>query len=183
MAIAYDLHLSDEFAFDLVVDYPPYAIVAADHRFAGRKRISLSRLAEEPMILLDLPHSRDYFKSIFISLGLEPRIEHRTASPNMVRSLVANGFGYSLLNARLPFNRALDGKPFHVISLSDKVRPLRLGIVVPRQTRLTRAAVTFGEYCKNVWAPRHFPRSGVTVREKQNAMMTNTSTSGSRRRP
>ncbi len=163
VALAYDLHLSDDFVFDAVASFPPFAIVPPDHRLAKRRRISIKDLIDEPMILLDLPHSRDYFHSIFLSLGLEPRIEQRTASPHMVRGLVANGFGYSLLNARLEDDRALDGKPFAAIPLSDEVRPLRVGIVRPSQSRLTRAADAFARHCHDSWAAERFPCRAAAV--------------------
>ena len=64
----------------------------------GARALSLLDFVDEPLILLDLPKSRDYFLSIFGELGLEPKIAHRTPSFEMVRSLVANGLGYALLN-------------------------------------------------------------------------------------
>jgi DNA-binding transcriptional LysR family regulator len=163
VALAYDLHLTADFDFDPIASFPPYAIVPPDHPLANRKRVSIKALIEEPMILLDLPHSRDYFQSIFLSLGLEPKIEHRSASPHMVRGLVANGFGYSLLNARLSNDQALDGRRFTAIPLSDKIRPLSLGIVRPAQSRLTRATTAFAEHCHETWAQRRFPCQAAPV--------------------
>lgn len=157
VGLTYDLHLGDEVAFDAVASFPPYAVLPPDHRLAGRSRVSIGELIEEPMILLDLPHSRDYFRSIFLALGLEPRIEHRTASPHMVRGLVANGFGYSLLNARLEQDRALDGKPFRAVPLSDAIPPLKVGVVRPAGTTPTRAATAFSEHCRRAWADKRFP--------------------------
>ena len=165
VALAYDLHLSADFEFDPITSFPAYVILPPEHRLSGRDTISLLELVDEPMILLDLPHSREYFQAIFLSLGIEPRIEHRTASPHMVRGLVANGFGYSLLNARLHGDQALDGKRFSAIRLSDDVRPLHLGIMTPARTRMTRAAVAFAEHCHETWARREFPCRAAPVAE------------------
>jgi len=154
VGLAYDLDLGADVAFDGIASFPPYAILPPDHPLAGRKRLAIAELIDEPMILLDLPHSREYFRSIFLSLGLEPRIDQRTASPHMVRGLVANGFGYSLLNARLEHDRALDGKPFRAVPLSDPLRPLRVGIVTPAGTVPTRAAAAFAEHCHDAWPDR-----------------------------
>ena len=60
--------------------------------------VSLKNFADEPLILLDIAKTRDYFLSIFGDLGLRPNIATRAPSAEMVRSLVASGFGYSLLN-------------------------------------------------------------------------------------
>jgi len=163
VGLTYDLHLGDDFAFDPVASFPPYAILPPEHPLAERGRVSIAELIEEPMVLLDLPHSRDYFSSIFLALGLEPRIEHRTASPHMVRGLVANGFGYSLLNARLKHDRALDGKPFRAVPLSDEIEPLRVGIVTPADSTPTRAAAAFAEHCHSAWADKRFPCQAAPV--------------------
>jgi len=60
--------------------------------------VSLKNFADQPFILLDIAKTRDYFLSIFGDLGLQPNIAMRAPSAEMVRSLVASGFGYSLLN-------------------------------------------------------------------------------------
>ena len=165
VALAYDLHMSADFDFDPVASFPAYVILPPDHPLAGRAEVSLRQLVDEPMILLDLPHSREYFQSIFLSLGIEPRIEHWTASPHMVRGLVANGFGYSLLNARLHNDQALDGKKFAAIPLSDKVRPLRLGVVTLARARLTRVATAFAAHCHDAWAGPQFPCRAAPIAE------------------
>ena len=65
-----------------------------EHRLAKRKSIRLTELADEPMVLLDLPDSRDYFESILAKAGVTPRIRYRSASYEAVRGLVARGHGF-----------------------------------------------------------------------------------------
>jgi len=166
VGLTYDLELGAEVAFDPVASFPPYAILPPDHPLAARDTLAIAELIEEPMVLLDLPHSREYFRSIFLALGLEPRIEHRTASPHMVRGLVANGFGYSLLNARLEYDRSLDGTPFRAVPLSDAVSPLRVGVVMPEGIVPTRAAAAFAEHCHGAWAGKRFPCRAAPVTDE-----------------
>jgi len=45
------------------------------------------------MILLDLPYTRDYFRSLFENAGFAPNIVRRTPYPQMARSMVASGMG------------------------------------------------------------------------------------------
>ena len=61
-------------------------------------------------MLINLPHSREYFLSLFRDAGVTPRIAHESASLEMVRSLVANGLGVSLLTTRPLRDQAYDGK-------------------------------------------------------------------------
>lgn len=41
-------------------------------RVLSQERVSLRDLAQEPFLLLDLPHSRDYFFGLFRAVGVEP---------------------------------------------------------------------------------------------------------------
>lgn len=157
MALSYDLETGEGIAFEALADFPPYAILAPDHPLAGRRQVSLGDLAAEPMVLLDWPFSRDYFRSLFLSVGLEPVISHRTNSFDMVRSLVANGFGYSLLNAPPHNDRAPDGKPYRTVALAEKLRPLRLGLLRLDSLRPTRLARAFADHCRGAAGEKRFP--------------------------
>src|SRR5258707_2323487 len=126
VALTYDLQLTDDIVFRPLARLPPYAILPRDHALAARATVRLADLAPQPMILLDLPLSREYFLSLFYSKGLEPRIAHRFAATDMVKAMWANGFGYALLNAPLAVKRALDGKAFIIRELHDGLLPLRL---------------------------------------------------------
>src|SRR5438105_45419 len=98
IAITYDLELGSDLAFERICDLPPVALLPAGHRLAAAGRVSLRRLAREPLVLLDLPLSREYFLGLFAARGLEPLVGGRSAHLDVVCSLVGNGHGYSLVN-------------------------------------------------------------------------------------
>ena len=89
LALAYSLTVPEEIESEPLIDLPPFAIVAANHPLARRKSVRLAELADEPFILLDLPHSRDYFFGLFRSAGIEPRIVFKSRSQELIRGLVA----------------------------------------------------------------------------------------------
>ncbi|MDP2567193.1 LysR family transcriptional regulator, partial [Pseudoalteromonas marina] len=62
--------------------------------------MTIEDLAEHAMVLLDLPLSADYFLSFFDATAVKPYISERTRDMAVARSLVANGFGYSIVNFR-----------------------------------------------------------------------------------
>ncbi len=148
IALTYDLVVPEDTTFHGLRVLPPYAILPPDHRLAGGVSVSLKDLADEPFVLLDLPHSRDYFLRLFAEQDLSPRIAHSSSSPNMVRGLVANGLGYSLMNASLGTDRTLDGKRFVALGLSEDCEPMRIGVAHLRGIALTRAAETFVAFCR-----------------------------------
>jgi DNA-binding transcriptional LysR family regulator len=128
IAITYDLDLPRDIAFEPIVKLPPYAFVAQGHRLARRAKVKLEDLADDGLVLLDLPLTREYFLSHFISAGLTPRIAFRSAYPEVVRGMVANGLGYGLANMPLAIDRALDGKRFRMLELAGAYRPMTLGL-------------------------------------------------------
>jgi DNA-binding transcriptional LysR family regulator len=122
--IGYDFALGEDIRRDVVVRAPPHVILPAGHPLAGHDRVFLRELSREKFILLDLPHSRDYFLRILSSAGLEPDIRHRTRSYETVRSLVAHGHGFSILNQRPPHDLTYDGSPVAVVPIADDVPAL-----------------------------------------------------------
>lgn len=125
LAFTYDLDLPTGITFKPLYRFPAYAVVATDHPLAKRECIGLAELAAWPMVLLDWPLSREYFLSIFTRHGLAPVVAHRAKSMDMVRGLVANGFGFSVFNTPL---EALQGLGEH------NLKPLRLKNHAPSLT-------------------------------------------------
>ena len=148
VAITYDMEIPADLEFIGLADMAPYAMVAADHGMATRTAVPLAELAELPMILLDLPISRDYFLGLFRDAGLKPRIVERSTDLFMVRSLVANGFGYSIANLRPLSDTAPDGKPIVCVPLASPIRLLPLGVLMARADRRTKAVEAFGAHCR-----------------------------------
>ena len=129
VALTYDLQLSHRFETEILMELPPYVLVPARHRLAKRRSISLSEIASEACVLLDLPISRDYLTSIFGALGLRPNVRYRTASVEALRSLVGNGLGYSVLNHPSKTLMTYDGKKTKALSLVDRLAPARIAAV------------------------------------------------------
>ena len=150
VAITYDLAIPQDVAFEPLAALPPCVLLPAAHPAAGRAGIALDALAAEPMVLLDLPISRDYFLSLFQAAGLRPRIAERTRDMAMLRSLVANGYGYALVNGR-PLNPAApDGSELRLVRLEGGFRPMALGLATMRAERRTRILEAFEAHCRRV---------------------------------
>jgi DNA-binding transcriptional LysR family regulator len=148
LALTYDLDIPNDIAYERLAELPPCALLAADHNLAKRSEIDLADLAAEPYILVDLPLSRDYFRALFISKGLQPNIAMRSSHLESIRSLVANGFGYSLLNVRPVLDRSLDGRPLAIVPLIGDHRPMYLGIATHAGSRQPKAVEAFIEHCR-----------------------------------
>lgn len=148
LALLYDLGLGADLALSPLAALPPYVLLPAGHPLAGKKSLRLADLAPEPMVLLDVPPSRDYFVSLFRRAGLEPLVRFHSPSFETVRSLVGNGVGYSILVTRPPGNLTYDGREVAIRPLADKVEPGRICLARPARTRPTRLSETFEQHCR-----------------------------------
>lgn len=135
VALTYDLEIPTDLDFVPLRLLPLYAVVGADHPLAKCKSVSIETLVKHPMVLLDLPISRTYFMSVFERAGVTPKIVERTRDMAVMRSLVANGFGFSVANIRPHSDLSPDGRALSFIPLKGTPRPLRLGFIVPEGAR------------------------------------------------
>ena len=65
LAITYNLSLPKNISFIPLMTVPPHVLLPANHSLAKLKEIELFQIKDDPMILLDLPLSREYFLSLF----------------------------------------------------------------------------------------------------------------------
>lgn len=152
VALSYAYGLSDEFEAQVLAELPPRIILAEDHPLARRRSVSLKELAGAPMILLDLPHTRDYFLSLFRSVKIEPRVAHKTRSYEMVRGLAARGLGFGILNAipRLPWT--YDGKKIVAVAITEDLPNILVVSLRLKKVAARPAVVLFAEFAKQHFA-------------------------------
>lgn len=157
VAMTYDMQIPEDIDFLPLASLPPHAVVAETDPLAGSASVSLAELAEKPLILLDLPMSREYFLSIFMAHGLRPRIASRSIHPEVIRTMVANGYGYTLANVRPRSDMALDGRKVVRVSLSDELPPLRVGVASLSRLKKSRLVSSFEQHCANFVSDAHIP--------------------------
>lgn len=132
VALTYDLDLPADLRFVPLHSLPPFVMVAPDHPLASAFEVTAEDLRPHPMVLLDLPLSADYFLSFFAP-NARPKISERTRDMAVMRSLVANGFGYAIANVRPLNKQAPDGKPLVFIPMAGEVRPMRMGLLMAHE--------------------------------------------------
>lgn len=128
LALLYDVGLPDDLALHPLESVAPHALVASGNPLAGQTSVSLKLLAEHPLILINLPHSRDYFLSLFRHVGCQPRITTETGSVEMLRAMVGNDMGVGLLATDLPYDRTYDGSRVVRLALTEAVPPSRVAL-------------------------------------------------------
>jgi DNA-binding transcriptional LysR family regulator len=148
LALTFDLSLEPYLEFEPLAEIPLYALLPSGHRLAASPTVALRDLVAEPLILLGLPESREYFLSIFQRLNLEPRIFFETVSYDMVNAMVAHGHGYSIRHSRSPSATAtIGGAGLVYREIEESIKPAWLGIARMKQIRPTRMSIAFAEFC------------------------------------
>lgn len=148
LALTYDLAIPGDLTFQPLAKLPPFAVLGQDHPLAHLSVVSVNDLKDHPLVLLDLPLSADYFLSFFTAAGVRPNIAERTRDMAVMRSLVGNGFGYSIVNIRPLSDRAPDGQKLRFLPLTGDVRAMRLGLLSCPGAASVLSVRAFMDHCK-----------------------------------
>jgi DNA-binding transcriptional LysR family regulator len=122
-------------------------LLPATHHLAHLKRVPLAALAEDPFILLDIAPSRTYFTRILDSVGITPRIAFASPSLEVVRGLVGQGLGYSILITRPFGDHAYAGEELAVRPIAEDVEQGVIALAALKQLRKTRLVAAFESHC------------------------------------
>ena len=148
IALTYDMDIPTDLNFVGLVRLHPFALLHAGHELANAGSVSIEDLVELPMILLDLPISADYFLSLFEATAQQPRIVERTRDMAVMRSMVGNGFGYSIANVRPQSDLSPDGSPLVCVPISGPVRSLRMGLLTTHGAQKSRTVDAFVNFAQ-----------------------------------
>jgi DNA-binding transcriptional LysR family regulator len=148
IALSYDMARPDTLSFEPLSELEPHAVVSANSPLAALDTVSLEQLAGEPLVLLDLPYSAQYFLSLFEARGLVPNVIARSGNQDVIRTMVANDYGYTILNVRPKSMVAMDGRKLKAIRLAEQHTPTRIGVMTLAGTVKPRMLAAFEEHCR-----------------------------------
>ena len=97
----------------------PRIWVRPEDTLAPRTKVSLAEIADRPLILSDQALSIQHMLGLFRMIGTTPRVRHRAASIEVLRSLAANGEGTGLSYTNPAGTVSSDGAPITSVPISD----------------------------------------------------------------
>src|SRR4029077_15993053 len=95
----------EDFGKKLLAPVYLLAIVSAKHRYARKKVLDLTQLAEEPLLLLRRHYgSRGWFDHACHIARIKPRVILESAAPHTLLALARTGHGIAIVpsNVRIP---------------------------------------------------------------------------------
>jgi len=146
--LTYDAGLWDEFDSLPLASAPPHVVLAANDPLAEKSRISLKDLSDSTLLLLNLPHSRNYVQSLFDRYGVRPGPIQRLESFEMVRSSAAAGLGAAILNIRPLTDDTYGGMPVVCRPLVETEPVPNIVLATRRGNTLSRRTQAFADFCK-----------------------------------
>jgi len=150
LAFLYDLDLDNSIRKErLNAPHRPYALLPAKHPLAQKSAVTLEELSRVPMILLDVIPSKNYFLSIFKEKGLHPEVAYSSPSIEMVRCMVGQGQGFSVLVTRPCTHITYDGQELAHVDIIDEMESSTLIMAYLKNNDPTRPARLFMDYCRN----------------------------------
>lgn len=155
IALLYDFGIAQDVQVEPLAELVPYVLLPDGHPLAEVPAIALEALVAEPLVLLDIEPSRDYFVSLFRDRGMEPCIGFRTASLEMVRGLVGHGLGYSLLATKPANNMSYDGRALVRRPLASAVPHSRLVLATLAGRPMSASAQAFAGHCRSFFGVSH----------------------------
>ncbi len=147
LAFLYDVEVHPDLSQALLTSYPPYALLSSESPLAARESICLSDLAKEPLIMIDLPHSRTYVQNLAALRGVELTVAYRVSTFETIRSLVSHGHGFSILNQHVSLEAAQGGKALVARPLDDDLPSVKLVLAYAESARLSKRASAFIDVC------------------------------------
>lgn len=157
LAVTYDFMRERSLRYEPLFTVRPYALIAAGHPLARRRRISLERLAAEDLVAIDLPSIRDYMLSLFATKGLTPRIWQLSRSIGMLQGMVSNGLGHSIAFLRSP-NQVGMPQELRCLPLEGSMPVHHVAVAMPHHATLSRRAEAFIGACHEVFESRGLKR-------------------------
>ena len=146
LALLYDIDMPDDLQVIPLTAFAPHILLPAGHRLTRLRQVPLIALKDEPFILLDIAPSRTYFTRILDQAGVTPSIAFSSPSLEVVRGLVGQGLGYSILVTRPHGDHSYAGDALAVRPIADAVERGVIALAALRQMRKTRLVSEFEEY-------------------------------------
>lgn len=142
LAFVYEMDLKGDFTTLPITDVTPYVLLAERDPMNEHPEIALADLVDRPLILLKSAPSREHFMSLFEDVG-QPNIAYEADSFEMVRGLVGNGLGYSILATKPASPMTYDGKALAIRPIIDAIPSSRLVLAEPVGRERSKVVETF----------------------------------------
>ncbi|MBO1268167.1 LysR family transcriptional regulator [Arthrobacter cavernae] len=138
LALVYSLQAVADVDLLVLTESRPHFMLAATHPLAARDSLRFADLAQEDVILLDVPPSAERVISMFRAAGVEPRVRWRSVVAETIRGIVASGQACSVTHVWPGMVPNYLGANIRLVPITDETPPNRLVAAVAPGVRRPR---------------------------------------------
>ncbi|GAA3882502.1 LysR substrate-binding domain-containing protein [Leifsonia kafniensis] len=139
-------------------DTAVHALLPANHPLAHAPTVSLHDLADDPLILLNIPPSGRHTLDMLASANIRPLVRHTTTNFELARSLVGRGLGYCLLVQKPEIDLTYEGLPVVAKPISPEFSREQVVLVWPDGMELSARARICAEFARATLGRAQPPR-------------------------
>lgn len=150
LALMYNFDLPDDLEVEPLTELVPHILLAEDDPLAEDPDLSMEKLTQMPMVLLEAPPTSDYVLSLFAERGLSPHVKYHCPSFELVRGLVGQKLGYAIMATKPATRHSYDGHPLVTRPLPRDARRAPIVLASRKGTQLPKAAGSFRAVCRDI---------------------------------
>ena len=158
IAITYDLHYDSDVTFQPLFGVQPHIGLSAASHLARHQALRLSEIADEPMILLDFPVTKQHILKLFADRGFTPNVVYHSKSIDTLHALVAHNFGYSIFFMQ-PNYESHGGATLKRLSIDDDVPGHNVVLAFSKNVQFTAKVRAIVDACAQIFADQDLVES------------------------
>lgn len=152
IAITNSHNLDPVLSSETLLKLQPYCLLPEGHPIADQAAISLKQISSEPLVLLDTPPISEFILKYFATAGVSQTIGYRLRSLELVRSMVANRLGFSILFTKPANNMSYDGRALVSVRIDDQLPAISLVLVATDLAKDQPVVQLFSTFCTRYFA-------------------------------
>ncbi|WP_434356050.1 LysR family transcriptional regulator [Parasalinivibrio latis] len=138
----------EDIAYEVLVSSRRRLWLSTHHPLREKKQISLQDVSEVPYIMLTVDEASNTAQRYWNQTPYQPNVVFRTSSVEAVRSMVANGYGVSILSDMVYRPWSLEGRRVEVLSIDDTVPGMDVGLAWAKKREQDPAEKAFCEFMR-----------------------------------
>ena len=148
LAVMYCDEPPEGLAAEFLFDAKPHVLLPGGHPLEGEAEVSLSQLADMPLISLTDPSGdQSTIDEILEAAGHEPTQVFTAPSFEVMRGMVGNGLGFAVTFTKPASNMTYDGAALCVRPIAGKLPSARLALVHKPLAKLDQRRADFIRFC------------------------------------
>ena len=148
LALLYDVDIARDMMTQPLFAIAPSVLLGKDHPLAKKPNLRLAHMGNEPMILLDVPPSRQRVEEILRLSGIAPPIRYRSPNFELVRALVGRGEGFAIMYQLPVSNLTYDGHELVARRLDLSKHAVSVVLCASKDYKPTARARAFNIFCQ-----------------------------------